>query len=204
MVYRFYADGYLRHSSGPWKKHKYIKKIGNKYVYANSGGSTSSTSSYKLRGEAAGKKARAFIETMKSKVAEYHSIGKQLVDGFLAGLFGKTTVAETSGPISANISQSHAWQKQGFENKPNSTASRGKTPTGRPHSTTTPKKDYVNGGGSKGSGKRAGSALTSGVQSVTAKRAKSNKTAYSLSRYGKTPSTSLQEQKNKNKKNRGR
>ena len=26
--------GYLVHSKGPWKKHKYMSKIGNKYVYA--------------------------------------------------------------------------------------------------------------------------------------------------------------------------
>ena len=30
--YRFYS-GELRHSSGPWKKHKYLQKIGNKYIY---------------------------------------------------------------------------------------------------------------------------------------------------------------------------
>lgn len=28
-------SNYLVHSSGPWKKHKYIKKIGNKYYYNN-------------------------------------------------------------------------------------------------------------------------------------------------------------------------
>lgn len=27
----------LEHSSGPWKKHKYIRKDGDKYVYSNSG-----------------------------------------------------------------------------------------------------------------------------------------------------------------------
>ena len=28
------SEDYLEHSSGPWKKHKYIKKIGDRYVYA--------------------------------------------------------------------------------------------------------------------------------------------------------------------------
>ena len=30
--YRFYS-GELRHSTGSWKHHKYLKKIGNKYIY---------------------------------------------------------------------------------------------------------------------------------------------------------------------------
>lgn len=34
-----YSDEYLAHSKGPWKKHKYISKVGNKYVYANKTGS---------------------------------------------------------------------------------------------------------------------------------------------------------------------
>jgi hypothetical protein len=32
--YRFVSDAdELRHSSGPWKKHKYLQKIGNRYIY---------------------------------------------------------------------------------------------------------------------------------------------------------------------------
>ncbi len=31
-------NDYLAHSKGPWKKHKYIKKVGNKYYYAGSKG----------------------------------------------------------------------------------------------------------------------------------------------------------------------
>lgn len=31
-------DQYLAHSKGPWKKHKYIKKVGNRYYYAGSKG----------------------------------------------------------------------------------------------------------------------------------------------------------------------
>ena len=31
--YRFYS-GELSHSTGLWKKHKYLKKIGNHYIYA--------------------------------------------------------------------------------------------------------------------------------------------------------------------------
>ncbi len=30
------SDNYLAHSKGPWKKHKYIKKVGNRYYYAGS------------------------------------------------------------------------------------------------------------------------------------------------------------------------
>ena len=32
------SEEYLAHSKGPWKKHKYIKKVGNKYYYAGSKG----------------------------------------------------------------------------------------------------------------------------------------------------------------------
>ena len=32
------SDNYLAHSKGPWKKHKYIKKVGNRYYYAGSKG----------------------------------------------------------------------------------------------------------------------------------------------------------------------
>lgn len=33
-----YDPNYLAHSKGPWKKHKYIKKVGNRYYYAGSKG----------------------------------------------------------------------------------------------------------------------------------------------------------------------
>lgn len=33
-----YEPNYLAHSKGPWKKHKYIKKVGNRYYYAGSKG----------------------------------------------------------------------------------------------------------------------------------------------------------------------
>lgn len=32
------SEEYLAHSKGPWKKHKYIKKVGNRYYYAGSKG----------------------------------------------------------------------------------------------------------------------------------------------------------------------
>lgn len=32
------SEEYLAHSKGPWKKHKYVKKVGNKYYYAGSKG----------------------------------------------------------------------------------------------------------------------------------------------------------------------
>ena len=33
-----YNEEYLAHSKGPWKKHKYIKKVGNRYYYSGSKG----------------------------------------------------------------------------------------------------------------------------------------------------------------------
>lgn len=33
-VVKLISEGSLSHSLGPWKKHKYIKKIGDKYIYA--------------------------------------------------------------------------------------------------------------------------------------------------------------------------
>lgn len=33
-IYEENNYGYLVHSKGPWKNHKYLQKIGNKYVYA--------------------------------------------------------------------------------------------------------------------------------------------------------------------------
>lgn len=111
MVYRFYTDSYLSHSSGPWKKHKYKAKIGNKYIYDKS--------SYAKTGEAIGRRVRSFLKRMRAKVAQFHSAGKQLVNGFLTGLSGKT-VDSIAGPSSANISQEHANQKrqENIQDKP--------------------------------------------------------------------------------------
>ena len=35
--YKVYSGNHLAHSSGPWKKHKYIKKEGNRYYYSVKG-----------------------------------------------------------------------------------------------------------------------------------------------------------------------
>lgn len=36
-AYSIRFNNSLAHSKGPWKKHKYIKKVGNRYYYKNSG-----------------------------------------------------------------------------------------------------------------------------------------------------------------------
>lgn len=60
---------YLIHSQGPWKKHKYLKKVGDSYVYSNSKSSTSSSGD---------KAAGAAVSSVASKVGAKSPI--KLVD----------------------------------------------------------------------------------------------------------------------------
>lgn len=59
-----YNEEYLAHSKGPWKKHKYIKKVGNRYYYAGSKGyykalATSDDANYTDSQKRAAKKVNA-------------------------------------------------------------------------------------------------------------------------------------------------
>ena len=59
-----YDPNYLAHSKGPWKKHKYIKKVGNRYYYAGSKGyykalATTNDSNYTESEKRAAKKVNA-------------------------------------------------------------------------------------------------------------------------------------------------
>lgn len=60
----------LIHSRGPWKKHKYLKKIGKKYVYAKDKASEASTNAkYKmLYGEDPYAKTKANVSEYKSTI----------------------------------------------------------------------------------------------------------------------------------------
>lgn len=39
-------ENWLAHSKGPWKKHKYLKKIGSKYFYSNRGSGSNGKDGY--------------------------------------------------------------------------------------------------------------------------------------------------------------
>lgn len=90
MGYIIRCDGVLSHSTGPWKKHKYLRKEGKRYVYARS--SAGGLDSYN-KGRAFGKKAATLLAKIKSKwfsvttkanaaFNDYVAKGKDFAKGF--------------------------------------------------------------------------------------------------------------------------
>ena len=112
MYYAVRFDSSLCHSSGPWKNHKYVKKVGNKYYYASANAKAASAKEGYDAGKALGQKAAALLKSVKAKwfsfsakaLAKYNNYvakGKAFASGF-ANSFAYETSPKAAASRAAN------------------------------------------------------------------------------------------------------
>jgi hypothetical protein len=109
MGYKIHYSSELAHSKGPWKKHKYLRKVGNKYIYdstagTGSGGGGNPVSNGQKYGRLAAKwmkKFNAFKMSALAGISNYISNGKKFVSAFVAQ-YKRSMAPAASGPHSVN------------------------------------------------------------------------------------------------------
>ena len=189
MDYKVRYTSSLSHSSGLWKKHKYIKKVGNKYYYAKkstgskNGTGTSSGTNYAALGASYGKRAKNLVNRLKKlsvsamgAAKTYYARGKTFVDSFIAGYKG-TSGSGVQRSTAKAVRQTKPSAAKGNTRPTYRTFSntelevkKTKTASGRPVSTTNTKK--VSGSTIKGRGVNSNYSLSkdSSLNSNTKKK----------------------------------